>query len=100
MCVCMLACCRMHAQGHTRGRVMSMCPHMPPPPDCLPQVDSEEMVDLWDEMLQISMLVKELPPSLLQSGTDEEEEMMFFSLWRDIMSSVSRNTSRPRKSHT
>lgn len=69
-------------------------------PSHLPQVDSEEMVDLWDEMLQISMLVKELPPSLLQSGTEEEEEIMFFSLWREMMSSVSRNTSRPRKSHT
>lgn len=69
-------------------------------PISLPQVDSEEMVDLWDEMLQISMLVKELPPSLLQSGMEEEEEMMFFSLWREMMSSVSRNTSRPRKSHT
>lgn len=58
------------------------------------------MVDLWDEMLQISMLVKELPPSLLQSGTEEEDEMMFFSLWREMMSSVRRNASRPRKSHT
>lgn len=65
-----------------------------------PQGDSEEIVDLWDEMLQISMLVKELPPSLLQSGTDEEDEMMFFSLCREMMRSVSRNTSRLRKSHT
>lgn len=52
-------------------------------------------------MLQISMLVKELPASLLQSGMEEEvEEMMFFSLCREMMSSVSRNTSSPRKSHT
>ncbi len=56
---------------------MSMCP--PPAASHLPQVDSEEMVDLCEEMLQISMLVKELPASLLQSGTEEEEEMMFFS---------------------
>lgn len=70
------------------------------PPPLLPQVDSEEMVDFWDEMLHISMWVKELPPSLLQSGTEEEEEMMFFSLWSEMMSSVSRNTSRPRKIHT
>lgn len=51
-------------------------------------------------MLHISMLVKELPPSLLRSGREEEDEIMFFSLWREMMSSVSRNTSRPRKSHT
>lgn len=51
-------------------------------------------------MLQISMLVKELPASLLQSGMEEEEEMMFFSLCREMMSSVSRNTRSPRKSHT
>lgn len=69
-------------------------------PSHIPQVESAEMVDLWDEMLHISMLVKELPPSLLQSGTEEEEEMMFLSLCREMTSSVRRNTSRPRKSHT
>lgn len=51
-------------------------------------------------MLQISILVKELPASLLQSGTEEEEEIMFFSRCSEMMSIVSRNTSRPRKSHT
>lgn len=92
--VCMKAC--MHEGMHSDIYVsVAGCA-----PSHLPQVDREEMVDLWDEMLQISMLVKELPPSLLQSGTEEEEEMMFFSLWREMMSSVSRNTSRPRKSHT
>ena len=44
-------------------------------------------------MLQISMLVKELPPSLLQSGTEEEEEMMFFSLWREMGSDSTGLTS-------
>lgn len=58
------------------------------------------MVDLCEEILQISMLVNELPASLPQSGTGDEEPMMFFSLCRDMISRVSRNTSRPRKSHT
>lgn len=62
--------------------------------------DSTDMEDLWDVMLQISMFVNELPPSLLQSGTEDEEEMMFLSLCNDTMSSVSRKVSRPRKSHT
>lgn len=66
----------------------------------LGHADSADMVDLWDVMLQISMFVKELPPSLLQSGTEDEEEMMFLSLCSEMMSSVSRNVSRPRKSHT
>lgn len=65
-----------------------------------PQVDSEEMAERWEEMLQISMLVKELPASLLPSGMEEDDEMMFFSLCREMTSSVSRKTSSPRKSHT
>lgn len=64
------------------------------------QADSTDMVDLWDVMLQISMFVKELPPSLLQSGTEDEDEMMFLSRCSEMMSSVSRKVSRPRKSHT
>ena len=44
------------------------------------QDDREETVDLCEDRLQISMLVKELPPSLAYSGYEELEEMMFFSL--------------------
>lgn len=88
----------------TRVRFSSACasivgiPQMHVP--VLGHADSADMVDLWDVMLQISMFVKELPPSLLQSGTEDEEEMMFLSLCSEMMSSVSRNVSRPRKSHT
>lgn len=49
-------------------------------------------------MLQISMLVKE--PAASGPEEEEEEEMMFFSLCSEMRSSVSRNTSSPRNSHT
>lgn len=62
--------------------------------------DRVEMVDLCEEILQISMLVKELPASLLQSGTGEAEPMMFFRRCREMMSRVNRSTRRPRNSHT
>lgn len=46
------------------------------------------------------MLVKELPTSLLHSGYDELDAMMFFSLYRAMMRRVRRKNSRLRKRET
>ncbi|KAL1266442.1 hypothetical protein QQF64_002117 [Cirrhinus molitorella] len=51
---------------------------------CCQEID--DTVDLCEEMLQISMLVKELPASLPHSGYEVLEDMMFFSLWRAMIS--------------
>lgn len=59
-----------------------------------------EKVDLWEEILQTSRLVRELPPSLGHSGREELEEMMFFSLCRAMIKSRSRNAKRLRNMDT
>lgn len=68
---------------------------------CEPQAHSEDTVDRReDETLQISTLVKVLRGSPQDEEQEDEDEMIFFSLWRAMTSRLSRNSRRPRNSHT
>lgn len=58
-------------------------------------------MDLWEERLQTSRLVRELPaPALGHSGRAGPEEMRFLSLWRATIKSRSRNAKRLRNMDT
>lgn len=68
----------LHALPSQETRQSSSIPHMFP--FIYFHEERFERAERWEEILQTSKLVNELPASLLYSGYEELEEIMFFSL--------------------